>query len=96
MGGKASKTCKRNWQRGEAVRESPQAVRSSERKYKKAGQASVSSYKASWERLRALQDVEMFRVTIDSLQKIVDQDAVQGLSKSSIQNDKMLMKITLF
>ena len=56
----------------------------------------MSSYKASWERLRALQDVEMFRVTIDSLQKIVDQDAVQGLSKSSIQNDKMLMKITFF
>lgn len=64
----------------------------SERKYQKAGPASVVSYKASWERLRVLQDVEMFRVTIDALQKIIDQDAAQGLSKSSIQNDKMLMK----
>ena len=64
----------------------------SDRKYQKAGLASVASYKASWERLKALQDVEMFRVTIDALQKIIDQDAAQGLSKSSITNDKMLMK----
>lgn len=64
----------------------------SERKYQKAGQASISSYKASWARLQPLQDVEMFRLTIDDLQKIIDQDAEQGLSKSSINNDKLLMK----
>lgn len=64
----------------------------SERKFAKAGAASIGSYKASWERLKALQGVEMFRITIDALQKIIDQDAEQGLSKSSIQNDKTLMK----
>ena len=62
------------------------------RKYAKANSASIASYRASWARLSALQDVEMFRVTIDHLQKIIDQDALQGLSQSSICNDKMLMK----
>lgn len=64
----------------------------SERKYAKVGPASVRSYKASWERLSAIQDMEMFRVSIDALQKIIDQDAAHGLSKSSINNDKILMK----
>lgn len=64
----------------------------SARKYAKSNAASIASYKASWARLSALQDVEMFRVTIDHLQKIIDQDALQGLSQSSISNDKMLMK----
>ena len=64
----------------------------SARKYEKAGIASVNSYKASWTRLSTLQDIEMFRITIDHLQKIIDQDALRGLSQSSISNDKMLMK----
>lgn len=64
----------------------------SEKKYKKAGSASIVSYKASWARLSVLENKEMFRVTIDDLQKIIDQDEKAGLSKSSISNDKMLMK----
>ena len=34
----------------------------------------------------------MCKVTIDDLQSIIDQDEANGLSKSSISNDKMLMK----
>lgn len=64
----------------------------SERKYAKAGSSSIASYRASWERLKALQGFEMFRISIDDLQKVIDTDEAQGLSKSSIQNDKMLMK----
>lgn len=30
--------------------------------------------------------------TRDHLQKIIDQDALQGLSQSSVNNDKILMK----
>lgn len=64
----------------------------SEKKYRKAGTASINSYKASWSRLSVLENKEMFRITIDDLQKIIDQDEADGLSKSSISNDKMLMK----
>lgn len=64
----------------------------SAKKYKKAGPASVTSYKASWIRLSVLAEKEMFRVSIDDLQRIIDQDEADGLSRSSISNDKMLMK----
>lgn len=64
----------------------------SAKKYEKAGNASVVSYKASWKRLSVLEGKEMFRVTIDDLQSIIDKDAAAGLSQSSINNDKILMK----
>lgn len=64
----------------------------SARKYAKAGSASVASYKASWARLSALEGKEIRKVTIDDLQAIIDQDEAKGLSKSSISNDKSLMK----
>jgi len=64
----------------------------SAKKYEKAGSASIASYIASWKRLSALADKEMFRITIDDLQSIIDRDEKDGLSKSSISNDKMLMK----
>lgn len=64
----------------------------SERKYAKAGQASIVSYKASWARLAPLYALKMRDVTLDNLQAIIDQDEAAGLSKSSITNDKMLMK----
>lgn len=64
----------------------------SAKKYAKAGDASIASYKASWNRLSVLAGKEMFRVTIDDLQSIIDKDTEDGLSKSSISNDKLLMK----
>ena len=64
----------------------------SARKYAKAGAASVYSYQASWSRLSCLADKKMRRITIDDLQRIIDADAKDGLSKSSISNDKLLMK----
>lgn len=62
------------------------------KKYQKAGPASISSYKASWLRLSRLEKRAMKTITIDDLQAIIDQDEKDGLSKSSIYNDKMLMK----
>lgn len=64
----------------------------SAKKYAKAGESSVNGYKASWRRLSPLAGVEMFRLSIDDLQRIIDQDETAGLSKSSINNDKILMK----
>ena len=64
----------------------------SAKKYAKAGAASVASYKASWARLSTLAEKEMCKITLDDLQSIIDQDEEDGLSKSSISNDKMLMK----
>lgn len=64
----------------------------SARKYAKAGAASVASYKASWARLSALGGRHMRELTIDELQAVIDRDEQAGLSKSSIQNDKTLMK----
>ena len=64
----------------------------SARKYAKAGVASVTSYKASWARLTPLHSLKMRDVSLDNLQEIIDQDEALGLSKSSITNDKMLMK----
>ena len=64
----------------------------SARKYAKAGPASVASYKASWGRLSVLERKPMASITIDDLQAIIDEDERRGLSKSSINNDKILMK----
>lgn len=64
----------------------------SARKYAKAGAASIVSYKASWARLSVLGGRHMRELTIDELQAVIDRDEQAGLSKSSIQNDKMLMR----
>lgn len=64
----------------------------SARKYERAGKASVSSYKASWNRLSVLEGKEMKKVTLDDLQGIIDQDEADGLSQSSINNDHILAK----
>lgn len=64
----------------------------SARKYAKAGAASVASYKASWTRLAPLCRLKMRDVTLDHLQRIIDQDEAAELSKSSVNNDKALMK----
>lgn len=64
----------------------------STRKYAKAGAASVVSYKASWKRLSKLAGLTMRNITVDQLQAIIDQDEADGLSKSSINNDRLLMR----
>lgn len=64
----------------------------SSRKYEKSGAASVVSYKSSWARLEVLGGLRMREVTIDHLQSIIDRDEDAGLSKSSINNDRVLMR----
>ena len=64
----------------------------SDRKYARAGKASIASYKASWARLSALGQKEVRKITIDDLQTLIDKDETDGLSKSSINNDHMLMR----
>lgn len=64
----------------------------SARKYAKAKSASIYSYRASWLRISCLADKKMRRITIDDLQRIIDTDERDGLSHSSITNDKMLIK----
>ena len=64
----------------------------SAKKYQRAGIASINGYKASWGRLSVLERKPMLNVTIDDLQAIIDEDERKGMSKSSIYNDKMLMK----
>ena len=64
----------------------------SKRKYSRSGVASVASYTASWKRLSVLREMKVRDITIDHLQAIIDQGEQAGLSKSSINNDKLLMK----
>lgn len=64
----------------------------SDRKFAKAGDASIKSYKASWARLSVIGGSKIRDVSIEQLQSIIDSDEVAGLSKSSIDNDRMLMK----
>lgn len=64
----------------------------SARKYKKAGKASVTSYKASWNRVSVLASLPIRKIGIDQLQEIIDRDEELGLSKSSITNDNLLIK----
>lgn len=64
----------------------------SAKKYGKIGASTAACYKASWGRLSTLSNKEMALITIDDLQHIIDQDEQNGLSQSSISNDRMLMK----
>ena len=64
----------------------------SARKYAKAGAASVVSYKASWKRLSALAPQIMRNITVDQLQAVIDHDEAADLSRSSINNDRLLMR----
>lgn len=64
----------------------------SQRKYKTAGPASVTSYRASWGRVSVLGPRRARDITIDDLQRIIDKDAEAGLSQSSINNDQILIK----
>lgn len=54
--------------------------------------ASITSYKASWARLEPLAAAKMRDVTLDQLQGVIDKGEAAGLSKSSINNDKTLIR----
>lgn len=64
----------------------------SARKYAKAGDASVTSYRSSWSRVQALAGMKMKDVSIDHLQRIIDADEAAGLSQSTLKNDRLLMR----
>lgn len=64
----------------------------SARKYPKAGKNSIATYKASWKRLSVLSGKPMTMVTVDDLQRIIDQDEQDSLSQSSIEKDLVLMR----
>jgi Site-specific recombinase XerD len=64
----------------------------SARKYAKAGASSVASYKTSWAHLSPLATKPVDQITLDDLQTIIDNAEAAGMSKSSINNDKILMK----
>lgn len=64
----------------------------SARKYEKAGKSSIASYKVSWTRLRRFASMPIRNLGIDHFQQIIDEDERSGLCKSSINNDKVLMR----
>ncbi len=61
------------------------------RKFEKVGKASISSYKASWKRISRFGAKPIRTIGIDQWQSIIDDDERNGLSKSSINNDVMLI-----
>lgn len=63
----------------------------SARKYASAGAASIASYKAAWARISALADTRMCDLTIDQMQAVIDRDAAENRSASSISNVRMLL-----
>ena len=64
----------------------------SARKYAKAGESSVASYKTSWAHFSHLAAKLVDQITLNDLQSIIDDAEAAGMSKSSINNDKILMK----
>lgn len=55
-------------------------------------QQGVESYQASWLRLSRYKDKHIRDITLDDLQAIIDEDAAGGRSKSTLNNDKILMR----
>lgn len=65
----------------------------SARKYASGISASaISTYKASWKRLKHLEGVNIRNIGIDSWQAVLDTDARNGASKSTISKDSVLIK----
>lgn len=63
----------------------------SPRKYTTISPQGVDSYRACWRRLSRYKDMRVADLTIDHLQSIIDEDSKNNMSKSTMQNDKMLM-----
>ncbi len=61
------------------------------RKFEKVGAASVTSYKASWKRVSCFAAMPVRKIGIDQWQAIIDDDERNGLGKSSINNDVVLI-----
>lgn len=64
----------------------------SSRKYAKAGDTSARNYRAAWARMASLHSLKIREVTIDDLQAVIDADEAAGLSASSLNIDKILMR----
>lgn len=65
----------------------------SAREYNRLGPASVTSYKAAWnKRVSRFAGEKMRRMTLDQWQSILDEDEENGLSQSLINNDSILIK----
>lgn len=64
----------------------------SARKYARAGPSSVTGYKISWKRLSVLASRKMRDITVDDLQRVIDQTEAAGLSQSSVNSDYSLMR----
>ena len=62
------------------------------RKYAKAGQASINSYKAAWGHLGKLERKPMVQITSDDLQAVIDRLEADHKSGSTIANVRMLMR----
>ncbi len=62
------------------------------RKFEGAGASSITSYKASWRRVARYATVPVRELGIDQWQAIIDDDKRNGLSKSSINNDVILIR----
>lgn len=63
----------------------------SERKSRKVSESAMHLYRASWKRVGVLADMEISKVTLDSLQSIIDAAEAAGLGSRSIAADKTLM-----
>lgn len=63
------------------------------REFKRLGPASVTSYKAAWnKRVSRFAGQKMRNMTLDQWQSILDEDEENSLSQSLINNDAMLIK----
>lgn len=62
------------------------------RKYEKAGRSSILGYQASWKRVSVLSSMPIRSIGIDQWQQIIDEDERRSLSKSSINNDSILIR----
>jgi len=63
----------------------------SARKYEGAGKSLINGYRASWKRVSRYASLPIRSIGVDQWQTIIDDDAYNGLSKSSINNDVTLV-----
>lgn len=64
----------------------------SPRKYATISHQAADAYRACWGRLSRYKDMRVTDLTIDHLQAIIDEDAQNNMSHSTMQNDRMLMR----
>ncbi|MET0017860.1 tyrosine-type recombinase/integrase [Oscillibacter sp.] len=64
----------------------------SPRKYTTISRQAADAYRACWGRLSRYNNMRVADLTIDHLQSIIDEDAKNNMSQSTMQNDKMLTR----